>query len=469
MGPCDNHFHLVVPHPCEARALVLPEARGWTLPQYRGAQPVLWANVGHVNEAAKRLLGLEAATLYCLGVVPAANTAHVDFAYAMDPLDRAWQPPEQARWVAESDLQHLTFAHPEQRAFLRDWFARERDTSNPLTPAWYRAGWFSAAADWLREALQREDTRADGAITQVRSCNRSAVLRAPTRSANVYLKAVPRMFAHELSLTAQLAQEHAECLPAVIAADEARLWFAMGDAGDDDLGTAWQSSLPEESLRRYAQIQIEQSRSLDRWLGLGCPDHRLEQMAERIDDLFADTSAMQPDDSPVSLTHEEIGRLLSLSSPLKTLCAELAASEVPYSLEHGDLWTQQILTRGTQFSIIDWSDTTISHPFFSFCYYFADEQAIAGELAQHGCSHLDAATVCSRLRDAYLEPWTAFEPMDRLRSLLRVAGCLVGLHLALLYHECILPGIQQRWEMHRMLPHFLRRVLRATEALDGGC
>ena len=43
----------------------------------------------------------------------------------------------------------------------------------------------------------------------------------------------------------------------------------------------------------------------------------------------------------------------------------------------------------------------------------------------------------TRLRDAYLEPWTRFQPMDALRrtfALARVAG---GVHQALIYQELV--------------------------------
>ena len=238
--------------------------------------------------------------------------------------------------------------------------------------------------------------------------------------------------------------------------------------GDRDLGAAWASALPERCLRSYAQIQIDQSVSVDHWLGRGCPDHRLDRIAAGIDAVLADTEAMQPDASPVSLTAEEISRLRSLAPTLQGLCEELAASRIPYSLEHGDLWTQQILTREGQFALIDWSDTTISHPFFSLCYFFGDREALGAELLRCGEDGIDAGDLCCRLTAAYLQPWTAFEPLSRLRSLLTLAHRLVGLHLALLYHRHILPGIEQRWEMHRMLPHFLRRVLRALEEGTSG-
>ena len=65
-----------------------------------------------------------------------------------------------------------------------------------------------------------------------------------------------------------------------------------------------------------------------------------------------------------------------------------------------------------------------------------------------------------RLRQAYLEPWTAYAPMSKLAALYALAQKVAALHHALIYHRDILPHMQARWEMERMLPYYLRILLK---------
>lgn len=109
---------------------------------------------------------------------------------------------------------------------------------------------------------------------------------------------------------------------------------------------------------------------------------------------------------------------------------------------------------------IDWSDASLSHPFFSLNFFYDTE---AEEMKTH---FSDTRAACIRLRDVYLEPWTIFEPMDRLREAFELAYKLSSLHFALNYHKLILPKMEVKWEMHYMLPYFLKQLLRSWMGLE---
>jgi hypothetical protein len=63
------------------------------------------------------------------------------------------------------------------------------------------------------------------------------------------------------------------------------------------------------------------------------------------------------------------------------------------------------------------------------------------------------------LRDAYLEPWSSYEPIDRLIQAYEIARPLSALHNAVIYHRYILPNMESQWEMQRMLPFYLKKLL----------
>ena len=67
----------------------------------------------------------------------------------------------------------------------------------------------------------------------------------------------------------------------------------------------------------------------------------------------------------------------------------------------------------------------------------------------------DPAEADDRLAQAYLAGWGAAGD----RRALELARCVHPLHMARLYGERILPGLEQRWEMERMVPWFLASLL----------
>jgi hypothetical protein len=68
--------------------------------------------------------------------------------------------------------------------------------------------------------------------------------------------------------------------------------------------------------------------------------------------------------------------------------------------------------------------------------------------------------VRERLRDAYLEPWSARMPRGRLERAFELAQPLAALHHAITYQQVVLPGMEVAWEMELMLPFYLKMLLR---------
>jgi hypothetical protein len=97
---------------------------------------------------------------------------------------------------------------------------------------------------------------------------------------------------------------------------------------------------------------------------------------------------------------------------------------------------------------IDWSDCSVSHPFFSL--FFLTDTDIRLP---------DVPNVRERLRDAYLQLWTAYEPMPKLIEAFDLAMKLAPLHHALIYEWHILPQMQNQWEMDNMIPYYLLRLI----------
>ena len=67
-----------------------------------------------------------------------------------------------------------------------------------------------------------------------------------------------------------------------------------------------------------------------------------------------------------------------------------------------------------------------------------------------------------RLAEAYLTPWTTFEPMPRLLEAYAAVKLLSPLYTSLQYAFDIFPRMEMRWEMENMLAYNLRLLLRES-------
>jgi hypothetical protein len=433
----------ILGYPSEPRVLLLPGAAGWSLPAAEHSTRHFWQDVAPVNAALGALLGLKVTTLRC------ARTDYQNNLYVLESHSPNWSPPPGAIWAGQAELGALEFERPELRAALEEWFAWDAGaTSN--RPPWYRPGWFTRAAEWMLEQLERHNMPATGPIEQLRSWERSAILRAPTAGGLAYFKAVPAMFAHEPALTQALAARDPARFPAVLAADVSRRWMLMPDAGGTTLDQVPDLARWESALRAYARVQIALAPAVDELARAGCPHRPLAALPAALDALLADTAAFTPPGA--ALSAEEIDILRGRAPEYKAWCAELARLAIPPTLEHGDFWAGQVVLRGEEFVFIDWSDSTIAHPFFSMS-FFADtaeaEEFLPG-----------VPGLRERLRDAYLEPWAAFAPRASLLAAFELAQSVSALHNAAIYHQWILPRMEAKWEMRNMIPFYLRKLLK---------
>ena len=145
-------------------------------------------------------------------------------------------------------------------------------------------------------------------------------------------------------------------------------------------------------------------------------------------------------------------QLRALASSLKDRCASLAHHAIPATVEHGDLWPGNIVVEGDHYVFFDWSDCTLSHPFFSLTTFLALDDFPHVVAAEPGLRE--------RLRDAYLATWREYGDRASLVDAFELAQQVGPLHLALFYHRTLLPNIEARWEMENMVALYLKMLLR---------
>jgi aminoglycoside/choline kinase family phosphotransferase len=423
------------------RVLLKQEGDHWTLPNYQPKEHH-FAVVQHINHTLKQEYGLDVATLRCFRTEYDSTFGERRF-YALDNLNHNWQPPANMRWVSEDIITNLNLPSDLQRDTILKWFDWIH-SDNSIRVPWMRHGWFNKVSHWLIDLADRMAMDDIGEIEQLRTWSRSATLRLKTGHGDIYLKAVPEMFTYEPVITRVLSLRYPNHAPDVRAVHVDKGWMVMRDFGGQTLTRVQDLEVWKKAVREYARMQLDISGNTQSLVALGVPDRNIDYMASQIERMMHHL----PDD----LTHEEQVELKRLSSTLKGMCYELVEYNIPLTLTHGDFWSgNTIIKNNGDILFFDWSDASISHPFFDIAFFLTE---IETEIPHRH----DAR---EQILNAYLEQWTRYEPMANLRQAYALAQVLGSLHQALFYFIHILPGIEfnARWEMQSMLPYLLRQII----------
>jgi hypothetical protein len=450
-APLTYEYHILIGHPQAPRVLLLPGAAGWRLPDFSTAERHFWQDVAHVNQAMAERYGVALVTLRCLALDYERDSELLSKVYAASLADESWRPPAGALWAGRAELARLQLALPRHRTALDEWFAWYAGAAAPASRApWYMPGWHGRAAAWVADQLAGLGIAQLGPCVQLRSWQRSAILRAPTSQGEVYFKAVPPMFGHEPVLTVALAAADRERFCEPLAIDAGRGWLLMRALAGRELHEEPEIALWEGALRSFAEVQIASAERIGALRAAGVPARPLAELAGQIEPLLADLSATMPG-QPAGLSAEQRAALPGLAPRLRAMCAELERLGLPDALEHGDFWAGQIVCRhGGGYAFLDWSDSSLSHPFFSLLLFLI-------EIEDH---FPKVPHVRERLRAAYLDPWAALFPRRALARAFELAQPLAALHHARTYRQAILPNMEVAWEMELMLPFYLKMLLR---------
>ncbi len=337
----------------------------------------------------------------------------------------------------------------------------DMDADVASTP-WTDPDWRDAVYAWIAAQLDDLHLTPAGAITQPHVRPWSTVLVVPVVGGRVYFKATASSLRHEPALTAALSGWRPDCMPEVLACDVARGWMLLADGGDtlrsriqsaDDLWH-WETILP-----RYAEVQIELAPRAAELLALGALDRRLAGLPGQVVGLLADTAMLRVGAAD-GLSAAQLERLHALMPGYARLCAELAAAGLPETLHHEDFHDANILVRDGRYTFFDWGESGVAHPFFTL---LVTLRSIAYRL------DLDPdGPEIARLRDAYLEPWTRYAPLEALRPVAALAQRAAMPARALTWHRVLVDlGEAERAQDADAVPGWLEEYLEAEASAAG--
>ena len=239
------------------------------------------------------------------------------------------------------------------------------------------------AEDWIRAQVDPV-----GPIEIAHQRPWATVLRVPLANGVAWFKACAPVQAFEPRLTGALFSRWPDRVPEVLGRDDERAWLLLADAGTPMrvLGNppkAWLLALP-----LYAELQRGEAPHARDHLEHGVPDLRVATWPAHYDDLV---------NYDLPLDSHEIRGLREFAPRFSELCSELAARKVPETIQHDDLHMANVYRDGERLRVLDWGDSSISHPFASLVVTF--------RFLEEFNKLPPGDPWFSRLRDAYLEPW----------------------------------------------------------------
>lgn len=272
---------------------------------------------------------------------------------------------------------------------------------------WTDPAWRAEADAWIHGQV-----RVTGPIEQPHVRPWATALRVPTDDGPVWFKACIAALAYEIALLELLGELRPDCLPRVIASDHVRGWMLLEDAGTRLLEFEPRVETWERFIATYAQFQIDVATNAHALVRAGVPDSRTAPMFEAFKALLEDERNLRasPDDF---VSAAQVALLRALVPRLREHAERLDGVGLPPSAQHDDLHQWNVFVRNGGYVFLDWGDSCVSHPLLSLAVPLLHASEFFGDDA------------LERIRDSYLEPWTAFAERAEL-----VAACKSALLLA---------------------------------------
>jgi hypothetical protein len=261
---------------------------------------------------------------------------------------------------------------------------------------WARPDWRARAQAWIESQV----AGTVGEAEEVKIRPWSAVLRQPTGAGDVYFKANLPALANEPGLTRLLHRISPDHVLDVLADEPGEGWMLQADGGPtmrDRLDGTDDLERWERMLAIYADVQVRAAAHAGELLAESAPDRRLPELRGLFEELVV----------------RKQEAMLPLAGRVAELAGELDAYGLPATIDHSDLHAGNVLAPGDRYVVFDWHEGAVTHPFFSMM--------VATRWLEHNHGVEPGGADDRRLRDAYLEPWTAYGSRVQLRAALDLA------------------------------------------------
>ncbi|MBV6622942.1 MAG: phosphotransferase [Rivularia sp. (in: Bacteria)] len=444
MSKWKSYLYAILPHPTEAKILMLSNKTGCSLPHVCVNDDLECDDIPVIKKEFEQRLGISVNILYCANNYYDKSKRKIHCIYVLESNDSI-EKLKEGSWTDLETLRNLSLKLPEHKSVIEEYLTEIENNKIPkLRPPWAKTGWFDSASQWINEQLLDLNYQQLSPVECIKTWGISCILRVRTNHGNLYLKEASTLplFCNEPVVTKELANLYTEYIPTVLSINSERHWMLLADFGEP-IGRKSPVKIKKDVYRLLAQIQIKSVEHIDNLLDVGCLDRRLENLASQIDALFDDETILS------QLKEAEIKQLQTLAPHLKNLCSQLAEYKIPQTLVHGDLHLGNVALNNNNYLLFDWTDSCIAHPFFDmFLFYF-------------GRNNIPFLSPVKAIRDEYLNQWTIYESKSRVLEAWKLAKPLCALHHAVTYQHisnCLEDREKQLFS--KALGNFLRELLK---------
>jgi hypothetical protein len=286
-------------------------------------------------------------------------------------------------------------------------------------------GWRAEAVGWATERLASLGTEVLGEVEQPRVRPWSTQLVLRTGAGRVWFKANCPDLAAEAPVHEVLAAllPHRVDRPLAVEAD--RGWVLTADRGATLAEDATGASVEQWTavMRLAAQVQRELAGCAAPLLAAGLPDCRPETVVARFD-VMVSLLAELPPGHPSHLDARGEEDLRGAAGLVRDAATVLADSQVPSSLQHGDLHARNVFDVGGELRLFDFGDSQWAHAF---------EVLVVPHAV---VTHVDARD-WPEVLDAYAGEWADVVDRDELESLVEAATVTHGVNRAQTWYGAV--------------------------------
>lgn len=308
---------------------------------------------------------------------------------------------------------------------------------------WSQKNYYDKIIVWIGEELKNANLHVKGDVEHLKETDLTLLLRMPTNEDDYYFKAVGAASKFEAALSQELYRDSPGRTVNVLGIHETEGWLLMKDLYGEPLRMQKDKKLWQRAISEYAELQVSEIGSVDKFLQMGVPDRRIPNLKEEINHHLEEMCL-------TGLSKEETNQVLSLLPALMEMSDEM--DSIPASIEHGDLHTNNIRIVEDNLVFFDWGDASISHPFFSTrVFWHALDDLTSSEAEWLG--------IVEEFRSYYLEPWTKFGSMKEIDNILRISDELACVQRALSWHLYITPNRKDKLVSYKKPSQWLRLLL----------
>ena len=309
--------------------------------------------------------------------------------------------------------------------------------------------WRADVEEWVHDRVEEKGHRVIRPLDQRRVCAWSTQIVVSTDAGRLWFKALCPSMAFEPALQELLATLVPHEVDRPYAIDPRRGWMMTVDRGQT-LSESHEPTLDDwcAVVETTAGLQRAIAPHRDDVLATGVQDCSPATVPGRFDDLVECFSGLPPE-HPSHLDADLRAELLAVRPKLVDVCAQIAASPMPDTVQHGDLHPGNVFVVHGELRVFDFGDTQWA-------------PAVEVLSVPHGILTEEGRLPWRPVIDAYAEEWADVVDVRALNAMWGAVAFTGPVNRSLTWWNALGGATEEEWAEWGIAPlHHLRRVLEA--------